>query len=138
MHMLIRTRYNGESVLVANHALVPFLQKAVSALEDHVSSISILCTESFPQIRSRKPYIRVDRLIDEAIRDLPMLTTGCNIAVFVPTPGQIVPGETRWSLVGCARACCLPPSTPEETIHSTYRELRQQLPTTSLSVLAST
>ncbi|HEY4388634.1 MAG TPA: AroM family protein, partial [Ktedonobacteraceae bacterium] len=115
------TRYNGESVVVANHALVPFLQKAVSALEEHVSGISILCTESFPQIRSSKPYIRVDRLMDEAIRKVCTRATGGNIAVFVPTPGQIVPAEARWSLAGYARACCLPPSAPEEVIQTVCR-----------------
>ena len=64
-----------------------------------------------------------------------MLTTGCNIAVFVPTPGQIVPGETRWSLVGCARACCLPPSAPEEIIHRACWEMREKLPTVACVVL---
>jgi protein AroM len=129
------TRYNGESVLVANHALVPFLQKAVSALEEHVSSISILCTESFPQIRSCKPYIRVDRLLDEAIRKLSMPATGGNIAVFVPTAGQIVSAEARWSLAGYARACCLPPSAPEEVIQAACQQMHEKLPTVDCVVL---
>ncbi|MBO0781957.1 MAG: AroM family protein [Ktedonobacteraceae bacterium] len=119
------TRYGDHSVLLANHALAPYLQRAVSRLQNDVDAVTILCTESFPQIESPVPYVRVDRLIEQSLNQG---AEGRYIAALVPTPGQIVPAEARWSLRGYARAYDLPPNADEDHIRQACAQLRDKLP----------
>lgn len=118
--------YDQQAFIVNKHALSRHVVATVAnALKHEYSVVTVLCTESFPEIHVGRSIvnIRIDRLLFHTIQAMFSDRVAPRIGVLVPVTGQIVPGETRWGLVGEARAVCLPPRSDEVTVRDCCREL---------------
>lgn len=113
----LSTQYDGETVLLRRRALVPLLQRALESVEARgTETVSILCTESFPELRSRGTVVRIDRLIKSALNEAARNAGPLSVCVFVPTVGQVVPVEARWNLFVSSQVFELDPYATNETI----------------------
>ncbi|MCL6444806.1 MAG: AroM family protein [Alicyclobacillus sp.] len=109
------TWYEGQEVMLARRRISRRLQDVVTTLPVSTTLVAILCTESFPDIRTDVPLLRIDKLLTQTVTAL-SVGHPLRLGVLVPVPGQVVPGEARWNLFANAKACFLPPRSSESRI----------------------
>ncbi|QSO47407.1 AroM family protein [Alicyclobacillus mengziensis] len=123
------TWFEGDVVVLNKHLLSKRVAETVSKVSDGAAAVSVLCTESFPEIEVRRPSVmlRMDQLLFHTVNGLLAGRSRPRLGVLVPVEGQVVPGETRWSLAAEARAVCLPPRSVDETIQGVCKKLADLL-----------
>lgn len=90
---------SGEEVLVAKQRMVPRVQACVDAVQDAAELIVVLCTGTFPPLRSRRPVIYPEHLLFQLAR---AVSPGAHVGVLTPAAAQIPHQVARWSAVASA------------------------------------
>ncbi|MHB1627363.1 MAG: AroM family protein [Bacilli bacterium] len=117
------TWYCGRPFILGKRRLSTYVQKAVSTIESRVSAVSILCTESFGEVKTSVTNIQIDRLLFNETASLINGRASRLLGVFVPVQGQVVPGEARWGLFANAQAICLRPKSEDYDIRGACQKL---------------
>jgi protein AroM len=97
---LITRLADGTSALVGRKKIIPFLQKHIDELEESgVEIIGLLCTDEFPELRSRGLLLRPFRILFQAV--VAVLGEG-KLGVFVPLAEQKKEARAKWEKAGPA------------------------------------
>jgi protein AroM len=86
---------DGEPVLLDRQRLVPWLEEAISALEQQGAEASLLvCTGSFPPLHHGRPLLDTERLVVSGV--CAIAHGSGQLGVVVPLPGQQDVLSRRW------------------------------------------
>ncbi|TDC62789.1 AroM family protein [Streptomyces hainanensis] len=112
---LISRLRDGGSVLLGHDALVPRLERAVARAErDGATATLLLCTGHFPAVRSNRPLLYAEPLVQRAVAAI----VGTDpVGLVCPHPDQAADVTARWSeaLPGSpVRAAAANPYAPED------------------------
>jgi len=95
---LITRLKNGTTVRVGRKKIIPLLQKQVRELEkEGVKIIAFLCTENFPEIKSRCALLFPSRILFHTVHSI--LRKG-KLAVFIPLEEQREGARKKWEKTG--------------------------------------
>jgi protein AroM len=95
---LVTRLSDGEEVVVCKHRLMSHLQRAVDLLvADGATACAILCTGSFPELRSPIPIIFPDRVL---LANVEALLPSGTLGVIMPHGGQMDMMRKKWQTLG--------------------------------------
>ncbi|WP_308218134.1 AroM family protein, partial [Streptomyces sp. RKCA744] len=113
---LISRLRDGRSVLLGHGALVPRIEDAVGRAErDGAAATLLLCTGRFPAVRSRRPLLFAEPLVQQAVA----ATVGTDpVGIVCPHPDQAEDVSQRWAqlLPGRVQAATADPYGPAERV----------------------
>ena len=93
-YILVTRMRDGREVKIAERHIIQRISKCIADLErKEVDLIILLCTGEFPDITSKKPILRPNKLLKNVIRGI--LQEGA-MAVIVPSLDQIPLMEKKW------------------------------------------
>ncbi|MDR7481083.1 MAG: AroM family protein [Armatimonadota bacterium] len=98
-HTLVTRLRSGEEVLIGMQRVAPRVQACIDAVQDAADLIVVLCTGTFPQLRSRRPVIYPEHLLLQVTR---AVSPGAHVGVLTPAAAQIPHQEQRWGMVASA------------------------------------
>ena len=84
---------NGKSVKIGKTKLLPLLQAELSALEETVDIVLMLCTGDFPTLQSKKPIVYPDKVLNHIVSAL--LPTG-SLGLIIPLEEQRETLLSKW------------------------------------------
>jgi protein AroM len=93
--ILVSRLRNGKQVLINKKKLIPLIKKCIKNIEDHVDSIVLLCTDDFPEIKSKKILIKPSKLLNNFVS----IINGKILGIVVPIEKQINLAKKRWSKI---------------------------------------
>ena len=98
---------SGNSIQINKGILLPFLQKELEKLEQKVDLTVILCTGSFPELKSKKPILYPDKILVNSIKSL---TNVNNAGVLIPVAEQKDNVLQKWNKleIGIIPKSCSP------------------------------
>ena len=99
--LLVTLLADGSEVRLAKSAVLPLLQRQLTALEDEdgVTATLLVCSGPFPGFEHTRPLVQPQRLLYGAA--LALAGEG-RVAVMLPDPGQISWAREQWLAVGVA------------------------------------
>ncbi|MFE2675506.1 AroM family protein [Streptomyces hygroscopicus] len=113
---LISRLRDGRSVLLGHGALIPRIEDAVGRAErDGAAATLLLCTGRFPAVRSRRPLLFAEPLVQQAVA----ATVGTDpVGIVCPHPDQAEDVSRRWAqlLPGRVQAATADPYGPAERV----------------------
>lgn len=111
---LVSRLRDGGSVVLGHGALVPRLERAVARAEgDGAAATLLLCTGHFPAVRSARPLLYAEPLVQHTVA---ALVGGDPVGLVCPHPGQAADVSARWSalLPGRVTAAGADPYAPRD------------------------
>lgn len=84
---------DGREIRIGEDDIVPGVQRAVDRLQGEVSAILLLCTGSFPPLRSAVPLLYPERVLTHFVAGV---LDGPTLAVLTPAEAQIPWQVARW------------------------------------------
>lgn len=93
--VLVSRMRDGTEVKIGEAFIVPRVQRCIESLEDRVQAIVLLCTGSFPSLRSSTPLLFPDRIL----RHLVIAVGAGRLGVLTPAPEQVGAQRERWRCV---------------------------------------
>lgn len=123
-YVLASRMADGSPVTVARRHVVPRVQAAVARLEDQGCEVTaLLCTGTFPDLETRRPFIEPQRLFGSACA---ALAGRHRLGVLIPLPEQVPQAEARWRELGLeARVRPASPYGPPGPVAAAARSLRE-------------
>ncbi len=99
--LLVTLLADGREVHLAKAAILPLLQRQISALEDDdgVAATLLVCGGPFPGFRRRRPLIQPQKLLYGAA--LALAGEG-RVAIMLPDPNQVGWAREQWRAAGVA------------------------------------
>lgn len=94
-HVLVTRLRDGSSITIGEDFLVPRVQACIDAAEDRVDLIILLCTGSFPALRSSRPVLFPEQTLYNMVRS----AGARRIGVLTPAAEQRAFQIERWSRV---------------------------------------
>ncbi|GAA0361384.1 AroM family protein [Bacillus horti] len=89
---------NGQAVKIGKTKLLPLLQEELTALENEVDIVLMLCTGDFPTLKTRKPILYPDRILTHTLRSI--LPEGEKIGLIIPLEEQREALSVKWDQSG--------------------------------------
>ena len=105
------TRANGREVLVSKRSVTARLQTVIESLEDGVDVFVVLCTGTFPHLRSKRPILEPDRMMKAMVE---ALWRGGTLGVLLPVEAQREANISAWGGRPLAIAIASPYGDPQE------------------------
>ena len=90
--LLVTRLRGGVEIHLQEGFLIPRLQQCVTALQDRVHLILVLCTGDFPSLESDLPVVFPGPLVRNTVRGLGWASLG----IMTPAAGQIADQQERW------------------------------------------
>ncbi|MEZ7173228.1 AroM family protein [Sporosarcina sp. OR05] len=84
---------DGKSVKIGKSKLLPLLQAELSALEETVDIVLMLCTGDFPTLRANKPIVYPDKVLNHTVSAL--LPSG-SLGLIIPLEEQRETLISKW------------------------------------------
>lgn len=84
---------DGKSIKIGKSKLLPLLQMELSALEETVDIVLMLCTGDFPTLQSKKPIVYPDKVLNHIVSAL--LPTG-SLGLIIPLEEQRETLLSKW------------------------------------------
>jgi protein AroM len=84
---------DGKSVKMGKSKLLPLLQAELSALEETVDIVLMLCTGDFPTLQTKKPIVYPDKVLNHIVSAL--LPSG-SLGLIIPLEEQRETLLTKW------------------------------------------
>lgn len=84
---------DGKSVKIGKSKLLPLLQAELSALEETVDIVLMLCTGDFPTLRANKPIVYPDKVLNHIVSAL--LPSG-SLGLIIPLEEQRETLVSKW------------------------------------------
>lgn len=88
---------DGKSVKIGKSKLLPLLQAEMSALEETVDIVLMLCTGDFPTLQAKKPIVYPDKILNHIVRAL--LPSG-SLGLIIPLEEQRESLLSKWQQEG--------------------------------------
>lgn len=88
---------DGKSVKIGKSKLLPLLQAELSALEDTVDIVLMLCTGDFPTLQTKKPIVYPDKVLNHIVSAL--LPSG-SLGLIIPLAEQRGTLLSKWHQEG--------------------------------------
>ncbi|MCP2619793.1 AroM family protein [Candidatus Aminicenantes bacterium AC-334-K16] len=95
--VLITRLRNGQSVTLPRASILALLQEKIDQLEhERVSALGLLCTEDFPELKSRVPLLQPCRLMATFMATFP---PGSSILIIIPLDEQKNLALEKWARI---------------------------------------
>lgn len=93
--LLVTRLRDAREVHVGEAFVHPLVQASITALDQSVDLVVVLCTGSFPLLRARVPLLYPERVLTGIVR----ATGASHVGVLTPSAAQIAPQRERWGRV---------------------------------------